>query len=163
MVFKVYKIKYSDIFQIDMINHSRNLFPRPSSWLSTVDWVCRILFLFYTVLIVIFTLRTSESYICWLPKFNLHSRCFFWVLIAYKTSLLTFTYPINTLTTDPRFNPYYSSLNLLLLLPLFYGIEPQVTQSKTRILQYSGFSAYSINISECRAYYTEWSKSEREK
>ena len=163
MVFKVYKIKYNDIFQIDMINHSRSLFPGPILWLSTVDLVCRILFLFHTILTVIFTLRTSESYICWLPKLNLHSRYLFWVLTAYKTSLLTFTYPINTLTTDPRFNPYYSSLNLLSFLPLFYGIEPQVTQAKSRILQCSGFSADSVNISECRAYYTEWSKSEREK
>ena len=28
-MFKVYKIKYNDIFQIDKINPSRNLFPWP--------------------------------------------------------------------------------------------------------------------------------------
>ena len=48
-MFKVYKIKYNDIFQIDKINPSRNLFPWPILWLSIVDLVCRILFLFHTV------------------------------------------------------------------------------------------------------------------
>lgn len=134
---KVYKKKCNDIFQIDMIINSRNLF-------STAPIFC--LSCLKNSFLIPHCLpwqshfglkHQSHIYADDDKIFYLHTKCLFGVLVAYKSSLLTFTSPIDTLIINPKLNPWFSLLNLLLLLlPLFQGIEAQATQSfKSRVLE----------------------------